>query len=98
MDLDQFNIIPNFLAPMLERLGGGWKTFRIIPVESGRGCPYGCELPPKGYFPQMGRWAWMKVAAQNRRVIIKLVGGAIKWWLKAWRDRAGFHASVEADR
>jgi radical SAM superfamily enzyme YgiQ (UPF0313 family) len=44
MDLDQFNIIPDFLAPMLERVGGGWKTFRIIPVESGRGCPYGCEF------------------------------------------------------
>jgi radical SAM superfamily enzyme YgiQ (UPF0313 family) len=44
MDLDQFNIIPNFLAPMLERVGGGWKSFRIIPVESGRGCPYGCEF------------------------------------------------------
>ena len=44
MDLDQFNIIPNFLAPMLERVGGGWKSFRIIPIESGRGCPYGCEF------------------------------------------------------
>lgn len=38
MNLDQFNIIPKFLAPMLERMGGGWGTFRIIPVESGRGC------------------------------------------------------------
>lgn len=44
MNLDQFNIIPKFLAPMLERMGGGWGTFRIIPVESGRGCPYGCEF------------------------------------------------------
>jgi len=44
MDLDQFNIIPNFLAPLLEHVGGGWRTFRIIPVESGRGCPYGCEF------------------------------------------------------
>jgi radical SAM superfamily enzyme YgiQ (UPF0313 family) len=44
MDLDQFNIIPGFLGPLLERVGGGWKTFRIIPVESGRGCPYGCEF------------------------------------------------------
>jgi len=35
------------------------------------------------YFPQMGRWAWMKVATQNRRVIIKLVGAAIKLWLKS---------------
>ncbi len=44
MDLDQFNIIPRFLAPLLKRIGGGWGTFRIIPVESGRGCPYGCEF------------------------------------------------------
>jgi radical SAM superfamily enzyme YgiQ (UPF0313 family) len=44
LDLDQFNIIPGFLAPMLKRIGGGWGTFRIIPVESGRGCPYGCEF------------------------------------------------------
>ncbi|MGH9853466.1 MAG: B12-binding domain-containing radical SAM protein [Blastocatellia bacterium] len=44
MDLDQFNIIPKFLAPMLKRVGGGWGTFHIIPVESGRGCPYGCEF------------------------------------------------------
>jgi radical SAM superfamily enzyme YgiQ (UPF0313 family) len=44
MDLDQFNIIPQFIAPLLKRMGGGWGTFRIIPVESGRGCPYGCEF------------------------------------------------------
>jgi radical SAM superfamily enzyme YgiQ (UPF0313 family) len=44
MNLDQFNIIPKFMAPLLRRIGGGWATFRIIPVESGRGCPYGCEF------------------------------------------------------
>ena len=44
MALDQFNIIPTFLAPLLRRVGGGWGTFHIIPVESGRGCPYGCEF------------------------------------------------------
>ncbi len=44
MDLDQFNIIPKFMAPLLKRVGGGWGTVRIIPVESGRGCPYGCEF------------------------------------------------------
>ncbi len=44
MNLDQFNIIPKFIGPMLEHVGGGWKTFQIIPVESGRGCPYGCEF------------------------------------------------------
>jgi len=25
-------------------IAGGWGTFRIIPMESGRGCPYGCEF------------------------------------------------------
>jgi radical SAM superfamily enzyme YgiQ (UPF0313 family) len=44
MDLDQFNIVPKAVAPLLRRVGGGWSTFRIIPVESGRGCPYGCEF------------------------------------------------------
>jgi radical SAM superfamily enzyme YgiQ (UPF0313 family) len=44
MDLKQFNIVPKALAPVLRRVGGGWATFRIIPVESGRGCPYGCEF------------------------------------------------------
>jgi radical SAM superfamily enzyme YgiQ (UPF0313 family) len=44
IDLDQFNIVPKFAAPLLKRLGGGWGTFRIVPVESGRGCPYGCEF------------------------------------------------------
>jgi radical SAM superfamily enzyme YgiQ (UPF0313 family) len=42
--LDQFNLLPGFLQPVLKRLGAGWGTFRIIPVESGRGCPYGCEF------------------------------------------------------
>ncbi|MGB9360990.1 MAG: radical SAM protein, partial [Candidatus Sulfotelmatobacter sp.] len=28
----------------LKKHGEGWGTFRIIPVESGRGCPYGCEF------------------------------------------------------
>jgi radical SAM superfamily enzyme YgiQ (UPF0313 family) len=44
MDLDQFNIVPKAIAPLLRRVGGGWATFRIIPVESRRGCPYGCEF------------------------------------------------------
>ena len=44
MDLDQFNLIPRMARPLLQRIGGGWGTFRIIPVESGRGCPYGCEF------------------------------------------------------
>ena len=29
---------------MLQKIGEGWGSFRIVPVESGRGCPYGCEF------------------------------------------------------
>src|SRR3989475_9313268 len=44
INLDQFNLVPKIATPLLRRVGGGWGTFRIIPVESGRGCPYGCEF------------------------------------------------------
>jgi radical SAM superfamily enzyme YgiQ (UPF0313 family) len=44
IDLDQFNLVPKAAAALLQRVGEGWGTFRIIPVESGRGCPYGCEF------------------------------------------------------
>src|SRR6266481_291416 len=44
LDLDQFNLVPKFFRPLLERHGTGWGTFRVIPIESGRGCPYGCEF------------------------------------------------------
>jgi len=44
LNLDQFNLVPKTFAPWLKRLAGGWGTFRLIPVESGRGCPYGCEF------------------------------------------------------
>jgi radical SAM superfamily enzyme YgiQ (UPF0313 family) len=44
IDLHQFNLIPKIATPLMNRLGAGWGSFRIIPVESGRGCPYGCEF------------------------------------------------------
>ena len=44
MNLDQFNIVPRVFSPVLRRVADGWGTFRLIPVESGRGCPYGCEF------------------------------------------------------
>jgi radical SAM superfamily enzyme YgiQ (UPF0313 family) len=43
IELEQFNLVPKIAAPMLQKVADGWGTFRIIPVESGRGCPYGCE-------------------------------------------------------
>jgi radical SAM superfamily enzyme YgiQ (UPF0313 family) len=44
IDLNQFNLVPQSARKWLQKLGEGWGTFRIIPVESGRGCPYGCEF------------------------------------------------------
>ncbi|HXT86566.1 MAG TPA: radical SAM protein [Verrucomicrobiae bacterium] len=42
--LKQFNLLPKIMHPLLKHVGDGWGTFRIIPMESGRGCPYGCEF------------------------------------------------------
>jgi radical SAM superfamily enzyme YgiQ (UPF0313 family) len=44
LDLKQFNLVPKFFHHWLQKHGEGWGTFRIVPVESGRGCPYGCEF------------------------------------------------------
>jgi len=44
INLDQFNLVPRVAKSMLQRVGDGYGTFRIIPIESGRGCPYGCEF------------------------------------------------------
>jgi radical SAM superfamily enzyme YgiQ (UPF0313 family) len=44
LDMDQFNLVPKIVRPLLERHGTGWGTFRVVPIESGRGCPYGCEF------------------------------------------------------
>ncbi len=44
LDLDQFSLIPKFLRPHLEKLGAGWGSFHVVPIETGRGCPYGCEF------------------------------------------------------
>ena len=44
IDLRQFNRIPGFFRLLMRRFGFEWETFHIIPIESGRGCPYGCDF------------------------------------------------------
>ena len=44
IDLAQFNLVPKAARRCCRKFGEGWGSFRIIPVESGRGCPYGCEF------------------------------------------------------
>lgn len=47
LDLDQFDIIRKFPRPLqayLRRKTTSWHSFHMVPVESGRGCPYGCDF------------------------------------------------------
>lgn len=44
LDLEQFSLVPKFFRPFLSKMGAGWGTFHVVPIETGRGCPYGCEF------------------------------------------------------
>ena len=44
LDLDQFSLVPKLMRPILSKVGSGWGTFHVVPIETGRGCPYGCEF------------------------------------------------------
>jgi radical SAM superfamily enzyme YgiQ (UPF0313 family) len=44
LDLDQFSLVPRFLRPIMSRFDDGWGKFFVVPMETGRGCPYGCEF------------------------------------------------------
>jgi hypothetical protein len=46
------------------------------------------------YFPQMGKWAWTKVIAQNRQTIYDLAKEALVTWRAARKDRK---VTVNAD-
>ena len=44
LDLDQFSLVPKFMRSTLSKMGAGWGSFHVVPIETGRGCPYGCEF------------------------------------------------------
>ena len=44
LDLDQFSLVPKIFRPLLSKFGAGWGKFHVVPLETGRGCPYGCEF------------------------------------------------------
>jgi radical SAM superfamily enzyme YgiQ (UPF0313 family) len=44
LDLNQFSLVPKMFRPFMSKLGAGWGTFHVVPMETGRGCPYGCEF------------------------------------------------------
>jgi radical SAM superfamily enzyme YgiQ (UPF0313 family) len=44
LDLEQFSLVPKAFRGMMSKLGEGWGKFFVVPIETGRGCPYGCEF------------------------------------------------------
>lgn len=44
LDLEQFSLVPKIFQPLLSKMGAGWGKFFVVPIETGRGCPYGCEF------------------------------------------------------
>ncbi len=44
LPIEQFSLVPKFAKPLMNRLGAGWGSFYVVPIETGRGCPYGCEF------------------------------------------------------
>ncbi len=60
MDLEQFNLIryfPKLARRILSPCGMTWQAFHVIPIESGRGCPYGCEFcTVTGFFGDLIRF------------------------------------------
>lgn len=47
MDLRQFDLmakLPAWARYMLNRTTDEWKSLYLVPIESGRGCPYGCDF------------------------------------------------------
>jgi radical SAM superfamily enzyme YgiQ (UPF0313 family) len=47
IDLEQFNLVAKLPRParsLLKRKTTTWESLYVVPVESGRGCPYGCDF------------------------------------------------------
>ncbi len=47
LDLRQFDLIshlPKWLRTLGKKAGVSWDSLYVVPMESGRGCPYGCDF------------------------------------------------------
>jgi radical SAM superfamily enzyme YgiQ (UPF0313 family) len=47
IDLTQFDLmrkLPGWARRLVHRIGLPWQSLVVIPMESGRGCPYGCDF------------------------------------------------------
>jgi radical SAM superfamily enzyme YgiQ (UPF0313 family) len=68
--LEQFNLVgklPRVVRALLKWRTKSWETLYVLPVESGRGCPYGCEFcTVTGFFGDVIRFR------SNQSVIAEL--------------------------
>ena len=47
IDLKQFDLVAKLPSPLrsfIKRKSTSWESLYVVPVESGRGCPYGCDF------------------------------------------------------
>src|SRR5215468_739892 len=47
LDLQQFDLmkkLPRPIHSVIRRFTKGWDSLYVVPIESGRGCPYGCDF------------------------------------------------------
>src|SRR6266699_3721874 len=86
MDLDQFDLmrkVPSPVRSVLKRVSSSWESLYIVPVESGRGCPYGCDFcTVTGVFGDSIRFR------SNQRVVDELLR------VKARSSRDGGHIAI----
>lgn len=69
--LEQFNLVgklPRVVRAFLSSRTKSWETLYVLPMESGRGCPYGCEFcTVTGFFGDLIRFR------SNQSVIAELL-------------------------
>ena len=81
LDLEQFTLIPKFLQPVMSKFGEGWGKFFVVPIETGRWCPYGCEFcTVTGYFGDSIRFRTNEsVVEELLRLKSRAKKSAAKW-------------------
>jgi radical SAM superfamily enzyme YgiQ (UPF0313 family) len=53
IDLEQFSLVPKMFKPLMSKMGERLGKFFVVPIETGRGCPYGCNLHRNGFLRRL---------------------------------------------
>src|SRR5262245_46872170 len=74
IDLSQFDLLsklPRWARYVVDSVGMPYKSLSIVPIESGRGCPYGCDFcTVTGFFRDSVRFR-TKQSAVDEQLLIK---------------------------